>query len=63
MKNVGGADRVTRIVFGIAFLTLFYFLPGYWKLFGLVAIPLLFTGLTQRCAINKMLGRNTCSIR
>jgi len=62
MKNVGGTDRVIRIVFGIL-LAFLFFLPGYWKLFGLVSIPLLFTGLTQRCAINKMLGRNTCSIR
>jgi hypothetical protein len=63
MKNVGGADRVIRIVLGIAMITLFFYLPGYWKLAGTVSIPLLITGLAQKCAINKMLGRNTCSIR
>ncbi|NBD26790.1 YgaP family membrane protein [Paenibacillus glycinis] len=63
MRNVGGADRTIRIVLGIALLSLFFVLPGYYKLFGLVATPLLFTGLTQRCAINQLLGRNTCRIR
>ncbi|OBZ17469.1 MULTISPECIES: DUF2892 domain-containing protein [Bacillales] len=62
MKNVGGADRMIRILLGIAFLSLFYFLGGYWKLFGLIALPLLLTGLMQRCGINKLLGRNTCRI-
>ncbi|MGO4272298.1 DUF2892 domain-containing protein [Paenibacillus sp. TAF58] len=42
---------------------MFYLLPGYWKLTGLFALPFLITGLTQKCAINQMLGRNTCKIR
>jgi hypothetical protein len=63
MKNVGGADRFIRIVLGVALLSLFYFLPGYWKLTGLFSLPFLFTGLAQKCAINQMLGRNTCKIR
>jgi hypothetical protein len=62
MKNVGGADRMIRILLGIALLTLFYFLSGYWKLFGLIALPFLVTGLMQSCGINKLLGRNTCRI-
>lgn len=63
MKNVGGTDRFIRIVLGIILLSLFYFLPGYWKLFGFVSFPLLITGFEQKCAINQMLGRNTCKIR
>ncbi|MCM3363542.1 DUF2892 domain-containing protein [Niallia sp. MER TA 168] len=62
MKNVGGFDRGFRIILGIALLSLFYFLPGYWKLFGQISLPLLITGLTQKCGINKLLGRNTCRI-
>ncbi|WP_083180147.1 YgaP-like transmembrane domain [Paenibacillus yonginensis] len=34
MKNVGGADRLTRIILGIALLALLVVLPGYWKLLG-----------------------------
>lgn len=63
MKNVGGGDRAFRIIAGILLLSLFFVLPGYFKWFGAVSLPLLFTGLTRRCAINKLLGRNTCSIR
>ncbi|MBD0383801.1 DUF2892 domain-containing protein [Paenibacillus sp. WST5] len=62
MKNVGGADRVIRIIVGIALLSLFIFLPGYWKLTGLIALPFLITGLMQKCGMNKLLGRNTCRI-
>ncbi|MFD2611646.1 YgaP family membrane protein [Paenibacillus gansuensis] len=62
MKNVGGFDRAFRIVAGIVLLSLFFVLPGYWKLLGTIAFPLLITGLTQKCAINKMLGRNTCKL-
>ncbi|MDD9270489.1 DUF2892 domain-containing protein [Paenibacillus sp. GCM10023248] len=63
MKNVGGADRAIRILLAFALLSLFVVLSGYWKLFGLAALPLLVTGLTQKCAINKFIGRNSCSIR
>ncbi|OPH47140.1 hypothetical protein BC351_11575 [Paenibacillus ferrarius] len=63
MKNVGGTDRAVRIIAGLALLSLFYFFSGYWKLFGLTALPFLVTGLTQKCGINKWLGRNTCTIR
>ncbi|TLS51880.1 DUF2892 domain-containing protein [Paenibacillus antri] len=63
MKNVGGADRAVRIILGIGLLSLFFILPDYWKLSGLIALPLLITGLAQKCAINTLLGRNTCSIR
>ncbi|CAN7665306.1 YgaP family membrane protein [Paenibacillus sp. LjRoot56] len=63
MKNVGGTDRAIRVILGIALLSLFYVLPGYWKLVGLIAVPLLITGLAQKCGINKLLGRNTCRLR
>ncbi|WP_261300759.1 YgaP family membrane protein [Paenibacillus andongensis] len=63
MKNVGGTDRAVRIILGVALLSLFYFLPGYWKLTGLFSLPFLITGIVQKCAINQMLGRNTCKIR
>ncbi|WP_236284407.1 YgaP family membrane protein [Paenibacillus allorhizoplanae] len=63
MKNVGGTDRAIRIILGIALLSLFFLLPGYWKLVGLFALPFLITGLAQKCGINKLLGRNTCRLR
>ncbi|MUT64692.1 DUF2892 domain-containing protein [Paenibacillus sp. NEAU-GSW1] len=62
MKNVGGADRAMRWVLGIGLLSLFYFLDGYWKLLGVIAVIPLMTAITQFCFINKLLGRNTCEI-
>lgn len=58
--NVGGLDRVLRIVGGLAVLSLYFFLSGtskYWALLGLV--PLL-TGLLGFCPLYPVLGVNTC---
>ncbi|MEK8131233.1 DUF2892 domain-containing protein [Paenibacillus filicis] len=60
--NVGGADRVIRVVLGLGFLSLFILLPGLWKLAGLPGFILLFTALTRRCQINRLLGINSCRI-
>ncbi|MFE5322819.1 DUF2892 domain-containing protein [Paenibacillus sp. NPDC056579] len=61
-RNVGGADRAIRIITGLAFASLVYFLPGAWKWLGIISVPLLFTGLTQKCAINRLLGINSCKL-
>jgi hypothetical protein len=61
--NVGGIDRVLRIVVGIAVLALFFVLEGnarYWALVGLVP---LFTGLFQTCPLYSVIGVNTCPMR
>lgn len=47
--NVGGIDRIVRIVVGLALLSLFFFLDGtnrWWALAGLV---LLGTGVIRWC--------------
>ncbi|MFC2967138.1 YgaP family membrane protein [Acidimangrovimonas pyrenivorans] len=60
--NVGGTDRVLRIIVGVALLVLFFLLPnaGYrwWLLLGI--IPLV-TGLMSSCPLYSILGINTCS--
>jgi Protein of unknown function (DUF2892) len=61
--NVGGIDRVLRILVGIAVLALFFVLEGsarYWALVGLV--PLL-TGLVRVCPLYSIVGINTCPMR
>lgn len=63
-KNVGGFDRLVRIVLGVGLVSLFFVDIGNWRYIGLVVgIVSLFTALTQSCMINKLLGRNTCSLR
>jgi len=61
--NVGGIDRILRIVVGIAVLALFFVLEGnarYWALVGLV--PLL-TGLFSTCPLYSIIGVNTCPMK
>jgi len=61
--NVGGIDRILRIVVGIALLALFFVLEGnarYWALVGLVP---LFTGLFQTCPLYSVIGVNTCPMK
>ena len=61
--NVGGIDRVLRIVVGIAVLALFFVLEGnarYWALVGFVP---LFTGLFRNCPLYSVIGVNTCPMK
>ena len=58
--NVGGIDRILRIVAGIAILSLFFVLEGnarYWALIGIVPI---LTGTFRFCPVYPILGINTC---
>lgn len=73
-RNVGGYDRIGRIVVGAALLL--GGIAGYvgivWVAYGplpqaltsivaaVIGIILLVTGGTQRCPINSLLGINTC---
>lgn len=62
-KNVGGIDRILRILVGLALLSLVFLLEGnarWWGLFGLV--PLL-TGLFSTCPLYSILGFNTCPLK
>lgn len=60
-KNVGGIDRILRIVVGAALL-LGFLLNGdgaYGWLYLIGIIPLA-TGLLSTCPIYSILGMNTC---
>ncbi len=63
--NVGGIDRVLRIVVGLALLVWFFMDQGsgaanYLKLIGIV--PLV-TGLFGTCPLYSMLGFSTCPMK
>jgi hypothetical protein len=61
--NVGGIDRMLRIVVGLAVLALFFVLEGnarYWALLGFVP---LFTGLFRFCPAYTLLGVSTCPMK
>ncbi|WP_318570567.1 YgaP-like transmembrane domain [Salinigranum marinum] len=66
-KNVGGIDRIGRIIIGaIVVITGIAALTGYWAagaVIGGVALVvgaiLLVTGTTQKCPINEAVGIDT----
>jgi len=65
--NVGTADRVARIVFGLAILGGVYAMGLLGDIvgiiLGLIGLIVLGTGITGFCATYKLLGINTCGAK
>jgi hypothetical protein len=58
--NVGGIDRLLRIIAGIVLIALAAFnIVGWWGWIGV--IPLV-TGLFRFCPLYTLLGLNTCKL-
>ncbi|PJA96414.1 MAG: DUF2892 domain-containing protein [Ignavibacteriales bacterium CG_4_9_14_3_um_filter_34_10] len=60
MQNVGGADRILRIVLGIVVIVLGLLYHSWWGLIGIV--PLM-TGLMNRCPAYLPFGISTCKTK
>jgi hypothetical protein len=61
MNNVGGIDRVARIVVGILLLLATVLgLIGAWGWIGLVPLA---TGLFKSCPLYKVIGFDSCPIK
>lgn len=61
MTNVGGVDKVLRIVAGLILIALVFVGPQTpWGWIGLV--PLV-TGLVGFCPLYKIIGLNTCPVK
>lgn len=61
MSNVGGMDRVLRIVIGLALIAMVFVGPQTpWGWIGV--IPLI-TGLFGFCPAYKLVGLNTCPMK
>ena len=58
--NVGGIDRVLRILVGLGLLSLVFILEGSSRWWGLVGIVPLLTGSFRFCPVYPLLGMNTC---
>jgi hypothetical protein len=58
--NVGGVDRVLRIVVGLALLAWAFFGGGEYHWWGLVGFVPLATGLFRFCPAYGLFGMNTC---
>ena len=63
-KNVGGIDRIIRLVVGVALLA-WGFAPvmsgGEFNWWGAIGIVPLFTALINWCPLYPLLGISTCS--
>jgi hypothetical protein len=58
--NVGGIDRVLRILAGIGILALVFVLEGSARYWGLVGLLPLATGVFRACPAYALFGLSTC---
>jgi hypothetical protein len=58
--NVGGIDRVLRIVAGLGLLSLVFVLPEPNRWWGLIGIVPIATGFMRFCPLYSLIGINTC---
>jgi hypothetical protein len=58
--NVGGLDRVLRIVVGLGLIA--SAAAGYFTPWGYIGIVPLATGLVRFCPVYRLLGLRTCPI-
>jgi hypothetical protein len=61
--NVGGIDKVVRIVAGLALLSLVFILEGSARWWGLVGLVPLATGLFGYCPAYSLFGLSTCPMK
>lgn len=59
-NNVGGIDRLLRILLGLGLLSLLFVLDGEARWWGLLGILPLASGLLRSCPPYALLGINTC---
>jgi len=60
-SNVGGIDRVLRIVAGLVLLAMFFVYPeAPWRYFALIGIVPLLTGLFGTCPLYSLFGISSC---
>lgn len=58
--NVGSADRVIRIVLGLAIIIIGIVMHSWWGLIGLLPVA---TGLIRFCGLYPLMGWNTSLTR
>lgn len=54
--NVGGADRIIRIILGVLIIVLGFYFKSWWGLIGIVPM---FTGLLNFCPAYTLIGVST----
>lgn len=59
--NVGGIDRIIRIIVGLALIAAT--LAGAIGAWGWIGLVPLLTGVFSRCPAYKLIGLNTCPLK
>lgn len=59
MKNVGTADRIIRVILGLALLSLLFILDGGIKYIGLIGVIPLATGIAGFCPLYTLVHIST----
>lgn len=62
-KNVGGIDRILRVVLGLALLVFAFVGPEELRVWGFIGIVPLATGLMNFCPLYSIIGVNTCPLK
>lgn len=57
--NVGGFDKLLRVVVGLALMSLFFLAQGNTRAWSLVGLVILVTGVSGFCPLYKLLGIST----
>ena len=60
LKNVGGPDRIIRIVVGLGLLGFAVFSDSPARAWGYVGLVPLLTALIGVCPLYRLVGLNTC---
>lgn len=60
--NVGKADRVIRVILGLALLSILVLVDGPARWTGLVGLVPLLTGLFGYCPLYALFGFDTCPL-
>jgi hypothetical protein len=59
-QNVGGPDRIVRVLLGLALLGAGYYFKAWWGLIGIVP---LFTAVVGWCPAYLPFGLSTCRVK
>lgn len=58
--NIGNADRIIRVIVGLALLSLLFLLDGNARWFGLIGLVALLTAGVRFCPLYAVLGCRSC---
>ena len=62
-NNVGTVDRIIRVIVGFGMLSLLFWVKGKERLWGLLGLIPLLTGILGLCPFYALIGFKTCPFK